>query len=107
MRRACFGWPAPWPSSGTTAGTSARAGGGWSGRWSAPPDADPVWRGRALAGLSLILWSQGDPDRAAPAAEAARAIAEAIGDAELLALAVHMLGLVEVVRGHWDGRSAS
>ncbi len=65
-------------------------------------DAAPVWRGRALAGLSLILWSQGDPDRAAPAAEAARAIADSSDDTELLALAVHMLGLIEVVRGHWD-----
>ena len=67
------------------------------------PDADPVWRGRALAGLSLILWSQGDPDRAAPAAEAASVIAAAIDDSELLALAVHMLGLIEVARGRWDG----
>jgi predicted ATPase/DNA-binding XRE family transcriptional regulator len=65
-------------------------------------DAAPLWRGRALAGLSLILWSQGDPERAALSAEAARAIADAIDDKELLALAVHMLGLVEVVRGHWD-----
>jgi non-specific serine/threonine protein kinase len=66
------------------------------------PDADPVWRGRALAGLSLILWAQGDPDRAAPAAEAASEIADAFDDRELLALAVHMLGLVEVMRGNWD-----
>jgi predicted ATPase/DNA-binding XRE family transcriptional regulator len=63
---------------------------------------DLPWRGNALASLSLILCSQGDTDRAAIAAERARAIAEATGDTELLALAVHMLGLVEVVRGHWD-----
>ena len=47
-------------------------------------DADPLyWRGRALAGLSLIIWSQGDPDGAAPPAEAALAIAEAVGDPDL------------------------
>jgi predicted ATPase len=63
---------------------------------------DVPWRGSALASLSLILWTQGDNDRAATAAERARAIGESSDDAELLALAVHMLGLVEVVRGHWD-----
>ena len=66
------------------------------------PDDASLRRGIALAGLSLILWSQGDTERAAPAAERARAIGDAYGDAELLALAVHMLGMVEVTRGHWD-----
>jgi hypothetical protein len=65
-------------------------------------DADPPWRGCALTGLSLILGSQGDPDQAATAAEASRAVAETIEDKKLLAFAVHMLGLVKVVRGRLD-----
>jgi predicted ATPase/DNA-binding CsgD family transcriptional regulator len=61
-----------------------------------------LWRGRSLAGLSLVTLPQGDLDRAGPAAEAAVAIAERIGDADLTALAVHMLGLVELARRRWD-----
>jgi predicted ATPase/transcriptional regulator with XRE-family HTH domain len=63
---------------------------------------DLPWRGSALAGLSLILWTQGDIERAETAAAEARAIGDAHDDAELLALAVHMLGLIEIVRGRWD-----
>jgi tetratricopeptide (TPR) repeat protein len=65
-------------------------------------DAAPIWRGRALAGLSLILWAQGEADRAAPLADAARAIAEDLDDQELRALAVHLLGMVARVRGQLD-----
>jgi predicted ATPase len=65
-----------------------------------------IWRGRALAGLSLILLSQGDPERAAPAAEMARVISDASDDTELLASAVHLLGLSELVQGQWDRAEA-
>jgi ATP/maltotriose-dependent transcriptional regulator MalT len=60
------------------------------------------WRARALAGLSLVVWTQGDHARATPLAQAARAIAEAIGDTELTALSIHMLGLAEYVRLQLD-----
>jgi non-specific serine/threonine protein kinase len=65
-------------------------------------DADPGWRGRAIAGLSLITWSQGDAESAAALAEDAHAIAEAIDDHELRALAVHMRGLNHLARGQLD-----
>jgi ATP/maltotriose-dependent transcriptional regulator MalT len=64
------------------------------------PNDDSLRRGIALAGLSLVLWSQNDIDRAAPAANRARAIANESGDAELLALAVHMQGLIEMTQGN-------
>lgn len=55
-------------------------------------------RGWALAGLSLIAWTQNDPERAAPLAEAALVIARESGDTELAALSIHMLGMAELVR---------
>jgi non-specific serine/threonine protein kinase len=61
-----------------------------------------IWRGRALAGLSLVAWSQRDLERAESLAEAALAVAEAIDDRELAALAIHLLGIVELVRGRLD-----
>jgi len=66
------------------------------------PEMPTVHRARALAGLSLILWTQGDLDAAAPLAEASRAIAEQIGNKELAALSIHLLGLVENILGHWN-----
>ncbi|MEA2583886.1 MAG: hypothetical protein QOF33_1971 [Thermomicrobiales bacterium] len=66
------------------------------------PETLTLWWGRALAGLSLVLWSQGDNEPAVPLAQRAHAIAEHIGDTELTALSIHMLGLVEVVRRRWD-----
>ncbi len=62
-------------------------------------DAPLYWRGRALAGLSMIVFAQGDPDGTAPPAEAALAIAQEIGDPDLTALAVHMIGLAELDAG--------
>ena len=50
----------------------------------------------------MILWTQGDLDAAAPLAEASRAIAEQIGNKELAALSIHLLGLVENILGHWN-----
>jgi predicted ATPase/DNA-binding CsgD family transcriptional regulator len=63
-------------------------------------------RSRALAGLSLILWSQGHNEPAGPLASAARAIAEAIGHTELAALAIHILGLVALAEAEWDRAAA-
>jgi predicted ATPase/DNA-binding CsgD family transcriptional regulator/DNA-binding XRE family transcriptional regulator len=60
------------------------------------------WRGRALAGLGWLVWSQGETDRAEPLAETALSIAREIGDRELAASAVHLLGVVARVRGQWD-----
>ena len=63
-------------------------------------------RARALAGLSLILWSQGEHESAGALAEAAREIAQAIDHTELTALSLHMLALVALVEARWD-RAAS
>jgi serine/threonine-protein kinase PknK len=59
------------------------------------PDEASLRRGRALAGLGLVVWPQGDLDRAASLAETALAIAHRIGDLELTALSLHLLALVE------------
>ena len=64
--------------------------------------ADPLWRGRALAGLSLVVWSQGDGDGAEPPAKTALAIARETGDLELTALSLHLLGMIERVRDRLD-----
>ncbi len=63
------------------------------------PETPTAHRARALAGLSLILWTQGEIDLAEPLAESSRSIAEQIGDVELAALSIHLLGLVENIRG--------
>jgi tetratricopeptide (TPR) repeat protein len=65
-------------------------------------DAEPIWRGRALAGLSQVIWSQGDADGAEPPAEAALAIARQTGDLELTAMSFHLLGMIERVRERLD-----
>jgi non-specific serine/threonine protein kinase len=66
------------------------------------PDTPTATRSRALSGLSLIIWSLGETDAAEPPAQAALAIAEAIGHTELTALALHLLGLIEWVRGRFE-----
>jgi tetratricopeptide (TPR) repeat protein len=66
------------------------------------PIAAPRWYGRAYAGLSLVLFSQGDFARTASLAESALGIACQIGDPEQTALAGHMLGLADRGRGQWD-----
>ena len=70
------------------------------------PDTPSSWRCRALAGLSLVVWTQGDNDATVPLAEAARGMAERIGDTEMAALATHMLALVAFVRFELDGARA-
>jgi DNA-binding NarL/FixJ family response regulator len=59
-------------------------------------------RARALAGLSLIRWSQGDHDAAGAPAEAALGIARALDHVELTALSLHLLGLVARSHAEWD-----
>lgn len=66
------------------------------------PDAVSLWSCRAYAGLSLVLFLQGDFARTATLAESALDIARQIGDPEQTALAVHMLGLADRGRGQWD-----
>ena len=61
-----------------------------------------AWRARALAGLSLIVWSQGDTDLAASLADAAHDMSNLVGDPELLALAVHLRGIAALTRGELD-----
>ena len=66
------------------------------------PDEATLWRGRALAGLGLVVWPQGDLDRAASLAEAALAIAQRIDDLELTALSFHLLALAEGSRRRYE-----
>jgi predicted ATPase len=66
------------------------------------PDEATLWRGRALAGLGLVVWPQGDLDRAASLAESALDIAQQIGDLELTALSFHLLALAEGSRRRYE-----
>ena len=59
-------------------------------------------RGRALEGLALIVLSQGDHERAAPLAHASLAIGEQNGDTYLVALSIHLLGLVAEAEQRWE-----
>lgn len=72
----------------------------WALERTAPMETED--RARALAGLSLIVWSQGEPTLTRTLAETARDIAQALGHTELTALAVHMLGLVSLSEARWD-----
>jgi DNA-binding CsgD family transcriptional regulator/tetratricopeptide (TPR) repeat protein len=65
------------------------------------PEAPTAARGRALAGLALVVWSQGDHEQAAQLARAALAVANQTGDRESAAHSVHLLGLVEAAQGRW------
>jgi DNA-binding CsgD family transcriptional regulator len=59
-------------------------------------------RGRGLAGLGLLLWSQGEYAQAEESAQASLQIVEAIGDRGLTALALHVLGDVAQAQGRWE-----
>ncbi|MFL5760619.1 MAG: ATP-binding protein [Thermomicrobiales bacterium] len=59
-------------------------------------------RGRALVGLGLVLYSQGNVEPAEPLTRAALGIAEQTGDKGLAARCYHNLGHIEYVRGRWD-----
>jgi non-specific serine/threonine protein kinase len=66
------------------------------------PETATVTRGRALAGLSQILWVQGHYEQAQALAEVGLAIAEQLNDNEVAARAIHMLGLVALSQGHFE-----
>jgi predicted ATPase/DNA-binding CsgD family transcriptional regulator len=59
-------------------------------------------RGRALVGLGSLRWAQREHEQAAPLARAAVAIAEAIDDQEIVAHAIHLLGLIAEAQQVWD-----
>lgn len=61
------------------------------------PSASTVDRAMALNGLALIRWTQVDLTLGTSEAEEALAIGRAIGHLRVVALALHMLGLVELL----------
>jgi excisionase family DNA binding protein len=62
-------------------------------------------RSRALTGLGHMVWPQGRHEHAAVLAEAGLAIAERIGDKDLAARALHLLGLVAEFQCQWNQAS--
>lgn len=74
----------------------------WLERALANTPAEPtIERGNALAGLSLILWTQVEPMLAAPPAEEALAIGRLVGDRHLTALSLHMLAIIATLELRW------
>ncbi len=74
----------------------------WLERALANTPADPtIERGNALAGLSLILWTQVEPRLATPPAEEALAIGRLLGDGHLTALSLHMLAIIATLELRW------
>ena len=65
-------------------------------------EASPTLRSRALVGLGYMLWSLGRHEEAATRAAAGLANAEAIGDKDLAARSLHMLGLIAEHQCRWD-----
>ncbi len=63
-------------------------------------------RGNALAGLSLILFTQVEPGLARPLAEEALAIGRGLGDDHLVALALHMQGIIATLERRWHDARA-
>ena len=70
------------------------------------PGTPALWTCRATAGLSLIVFAQGDFARTASLAKSALGIARQIGDLEQTALAIHMLSLADRGQERWN-RAAS
>lgn len=60
------------------------------------------YRGRALVGLGLIRWAQGQYEQAALLARAALDIAEQLNNTEIAAHAIHVLGLTEEAQERWE-----
>lgn len=58
-------------------------------------------RGQAFVGLALILWAQSHYERAALAAQESRAMAQQLGDLELEANALHVLGMIAEIQDRW------
>ncbi len=65
------------------------------------PAEPTIERGVALAGLSLILWTQVEPEQAAQLAQDALAIGRAFGDAHLTALSLHLIGIAATLALQW------
>jgi predicted ATPase/DNA-binding CsgD family transcriptional regulator len=63
-------------------------------------------RCRALVGLGELRWAQGEYEQATPLARGALAIAEAIDDQEIVAHAIHLLGLIAEDHQTWDKAEA-
>ncbi|MFN8591064.1 MAG: LuxR C-terminal-related transcriptional regulator [Thermomicrobiales bacterium] len=63
------------------------------------PEKLSPWRVRALNGLSLIVWSQGESALAAELAESAQVMAEILDDRDQIALAVHLRGIAALTQG--------
>jgi non-specific serine/threonine protein kinase len=66
------------------------------------PAEPTIERGNALAGLSLILFTQIQPGPAAPLAEEALAIGHSLGDAHLTALSLHILAIIATLELRWE-----
>lgn len=66
------------------------------------PETATVARGRALAGLAVILWVQGHIEQAEQRAAASLAIAENLNDKEVAAYAHHILGHPALSQGHLE-----
>ena len=65
-------------------------------------EAAPRLRGRGLSGLGVLMWTQGDAERAKAPLEAACAIAKSIDDQALLIVVLHMFGLIALAQEEWD-----
>jgi predicted ATPase len=59
-------------------------------------------RSRALSGLGYMVWPLGHPEQAAALSHEGLSIAEQIGDNDLAARSLHMLGLVAEGLCRWD-----
>lgn len=74
----------------------------WLERALAAADPAPTApRGHALAGYALLLWAQSHYGQAAAAAQESLTIAEQIGDVELEANALHVLGMIAEIQDRW------
>ncbi|MEA2598865.1 MAG: hypothetical protein QOF01_5334 [Thermomicrobiales bacterium] len=65
-------------------------------------DRPTLIRGQALQALGLVIWSQGRYDDAAGFAQASLAIADQVGDKQLAAAALTLLGLTDEIRFRWE-----
>lgn len=64
-------------------------------------------RSRALSGLGYMVWLRGQHEQAAVLAQAGLTIAEQVGDKDLAARALHLLGLVGEFQCQWDQAGSS
>ncbi len=69
-------------------------------------DVPAAARCRAMAGLSSVLWGQGQQEAAAAAARGSLLLAEQIGDTYLVAYSTHVLGLAAESQQQWSEAEA-